>query len=70
MLAAMDGGRLLAHLETYAVDGTAYLDEIRLSGDSQSRQVSGFLHQEACQVYRQSGQVTRSGWRRIGDLNP
>jgi hypothetical protein len=58
-LAAMDGDRLLAYLETYAVGGTAYLDEIRLSDESQSRQVSGFLHYEACQVYRRSGLVTQ-----------
>lgn len=57
ILGAMDGNRLIAYLETYAVGDTAYLDEIRLSDDAMSRPVSGFLHYEASQIYRQSGQV-------------
>lgn len=55
----MDGHRLLAYLETFAVGDTAYLDRIHLSDDSLSRHVSGFLHFEAAQIYRQSKLVTQ-----------
>ncbi len=57
ILAAMDGDRLLAYLETFAVEDTAYLEKIHLSDESLSRHVSGFLHYEASQLYRQSGHV-------------
>ncbi|MDQ1536359.1 MAG: hypothetical protein QOE58_752, partial [Actinomycetota bacterium] len=57
VLGAMDGDRLLGYLETYAVQDTAYLEHIRLSDESLSRQVSGFLHFEASQTYRRSGLV-------------
>ena len=59
VLGAMDGNRLLAYLETHAVADTAYLDRIRLSDESRTRQVSGFLHYEASQLYRASGLVTQ-----------
>ena len=57
ILGAMDGDRLVAYLETYAVEDTAYLDTIRLSDESLSLHVSGFLHYQASQLYRQSGLV-------------
>jgi hypothetical protein len=57
ILGAMDGDRLIAYLETFAVADTAYLDKIHLSDECQSRPVSGFLHFEASQVYRRSGLV-------------
>jgi hypothetical protein len=57
ILGAMDGERLLGYLETFAVEDTAYLAEIRLSDEAMSRHVSGFLHFEASQLYRHDGRV-------------
>ncbi len=59
VLGVMDGDRLLAYLETHAVESTAYLSEIRLGDDAMRHNVSGLLHFEASQVYRRSGLVSQ-----------
>ena len=57
IIGALDGERLVAYLESFAVAGTAYLDEIYLSAQALSANVSAYLHFEAAQLYRDSGVV-------------
>jgi hypothetical protein len=53
----MDGDKLLAYLETFAVEDTAYLVQSHLSDEGLSRHISGYLAFEATGFYRRSGQV-------------
>lgn len=57
IFAVMDGSRLLAYLETFAVEDTAYLVQSHVGDEGHSRHISGFLAYEATQFYRRSGQV-------------
>lgn len=57
VLGAMAGDVLLGYLEAFAVEDTAYLDEIYVSEAGLSLNISAFLHFEAARLYRDSGLV-------------
>lgn len=58
LIGAMARDELVGYLQTFAVDDTAYHDEIFLAEASRSTNVSALLHVEAAQLYRRSGKVT------------
>ena len=58
LVAALEDDILAGYLETYAVDGVAYLHELWVSAAYQRSNVGALLQFEAAQLYRRSGKVS------------
>jgi len=57
VLAGLAGDRLLGYMESFAVEGTAYIQQVHVRSDALSTNISAGLHYEMLEAYRRSDRV-------------